>query len=50
MIPGEWFFVVGSIDCDRWVMVSPDGKIFLIGEYESNRDGIKKTIKLEKLK
>lgn len=45
----EWTYITGSADHDRWVMVSPDGKVFLIGEYESSKDGIKKTVRIEKL-
>jgi hypothetical protein len=45
----EWTYITGSADHDRWVMVSPDGKVFLIGEYESNEGGIKKTVRIEKL-
>lgn len=45
----EWSYITGDADNDRWVMVSPDGKVFLIGEYESNKDGIKKTVRIEKL-
>ena len=45
----EWAYITGSEDHDRWVMVSPDGDVFLIGEYESTKDGIKKTVRIEKL-
>jgi hypothetical protein len=45
----EWIYITGSADHDRWVMASPDGKVFLIGEYESNKDGVKKTVRIEKL-
>ena len=47
--PKEWTYITGSAEHDRWVMVSPDGKVFLLGEYESSKDGIKKTVRIEKL-
>lgn len=45
----EWIYITGSAEHDRWVMVSPDGKVFLIGEYQSDKDGVKKTVRIEKL-
>ena len=43
----EWKFVVGNEGSDRWVMVSPDEKIFIIGEWNSTEHGNSKTIRVE---
>jgi hypothetical protein len=41
-----WAYIVGNESCDRWVMISPDKRTLLIGEWESTEDGVKKTIRL----
>ena len=42
-----WTYIVGDAYHDRWVMISPDGRTFLIGEWESTGHGVKKTVRVE---
>ena len=43
----EWKFIVGHEGHDRWVMISPDEKIFIIGEWKSENNKVFKSIRIE---
>lgn len=45
----KWTYITGDAGHDRWVMISPDRKVLLIGEWECTEHGVKKTITVERL-
>lgn len=46
----KWEYVSNEKGCDSTAQVSPDGKYLLLKEYESTKDGVKRTYRIEYLK
>lgn len=44
----EWVYISGNEECHRSVQISPDNQFLLIKEFESSKDGYKKTIRIER--
>jgi len=45
----KWKYVHGNGDTDTWAKISPDGKTLLVGNYESDKDSVKRTIEVVKI-
>ena len=43
----DWRYISGNEGSDRWVMISKDEKVFIIGEWDSTEEGVSKSIRIE---